>query len=121
MYFMGFLEFSEGLKSLGFAIEAGSMEALKSWIHLLCSFKGSIKSFLRRLNVQIARKSLCIIFDDLIVSYYISAIVAVNKEKSEMSFKSCIRPSCSIFGLTNSCVCRLKRLETRVITNQVFL
>ena len=30
MYFMGFLEFSEGLKSLGFAIEAGSMEALKS-------------------------------------------------------------------------------------------
>ena len=56
----------------------------------------------------------------LIVSYYISASVAVKKEKSEMSFKSSVRPSCPIFEITTSHVCRLKRLEMRVIKIKCF-
>ena len=67
-----------------------------------------MNSSLCRLNVQIARKSLCLIFDNLIVSYYISPIVAVNKEKSKISFKSCIKPSCPISEITTSHVCRLE-------------
>ena len=47
-------------------------------------------SSLCRLNVEFARKSLCLFFDDLIVSYYISTIVAVKNEKGEMSLKSSI-------------------------------
>ena len=67
-----------------------------------------------RLNVQIARKSLGLTFDDLIVSYYTSAIMAVEKEKSEMSFKSSIKPSWPISQITTSHAFRLKRLETRM-------
>ena len=60
-------------------------------------------------------ENLCLTFDDSIFSYYASATVAAKKEKSEMSFKSSIRQSCPISEITNSYVCRLKRLETRVI------
>ena len=62
MYFMGILVFSGGFKSLRFAIEGGFM---KYSIYLLCSFKGDMNSSLCSLNVQIARKFLCLIFDDL--------------------------------------------------------
>ena len=55
------------------------------------------------------------------VSYYISAKVAVKKEKSEMSFKSSIRPSHIISEMKTSHICGLKRLEMRVIKFQVFL
>ena len=54
------------------------------------------------------------------VSYYISAKVAVKKEKSEMSFKSSIRPSHIISEMKTSHICGLKRLEMRVIKFQVF-
>ena len=54
------------------------------------------------------------------VSYYISAKVAVKKEKSEMSFKSSIRPSHIISEMKTSLICGLKRLEMRVIKFQVF-
>ena len=76
-----------------------------------------MKSSLCKFNVQIAGNSFFLIFDALIVSYYISAIVAVKKEKSEMSFKSSIGP---IYEITTSHVCKLKRLETRLIKTQVF-
>ena len=54
------------------------------------------------------------------VSYYIYAIVAVKKEKSEMSFKSSIRPSHPISEMATSHVCGIKRLEMRVIKIRVF-
>ena len=73
--------FSGRFKSLHFAIEAGSMEALNVEIYPLCSFIGNMNSSLRRLYVQIARKCLSLISADLIVSYYISATVAVKKGK----------------------------------------
>ena len=117
---MGTLDFSGGFKSLHFAIEVGSMEALNATIYPLCCFKSDMNSSLCKLNVQIAGKSFCLIFDALIVSYYISPITAVKKENSEMSFKSSIGPSRPIFEITVSYVCRLKRLETRVIKNQMF-
>ena len=66
-------------------------------------------SSLCRLNVEFARNSLCLIFDDLINSYYISAIMAVKNEKGEMSLKSSIWPSCLIPEITISHACRLKR------------
>ena len=86
----------------------------------LCSFKVDMNSFLCWLNVQIAGNSLHLIFD-LIVSWYISAIVAVKKKKSDISFKSNIRPSCPISEITTSHVCRLTRPEKRAIKNNVFL
>ena len=49
-----------------------------------------------------------------------SAIVAAKKEKCETSFKSSIGPSRPISEITTSHVCRLKRLETQLIKNQVF-
>ena len=85
------------------------------------SLKGDMDSSLCRLNVEFARNSLCLIFDDLINSYYISAIVAVKNEKGEMSLKSSIWPSCLIPEITISHACRLKRLETRLIKNKAFL
>ena len=45
--------------------------------------------------------------------------MALKNEKNEMSFKSSIGPSCPISEITTH-VCRLKRLETRLIKDQVF-
>ena len=50
----------------------------------------------------------------------LSAIAALKKEKTEMSLKSSIGPSHSISEKATSHVCRLKRLETRVVKNHVF-
>ena len=74
-----------------------------------------MNSSLCRLNAHIARKSLCLIFDNLIASYYIYGILVVKKEKSHTSFKCSIRPSCPISEITISHVCCLKRQEARVI------
>ena len=79
-----------------------------------------MNSSLCKSNNQIAAKSFCPIFDALIVSYYISAIAAVKKKKSEMNFKSSIRPSHPISEIMNFHVCSLKRPETRAIKNQMF-
>ena len=81
----------------------------------LRSFKGDMNSSLCRLNAHIARKSLCLIFDNLIASYYIYGILVVKKEKSHMNFKCSIRSSCPISEITISRVCCLKRQEARVI------
>ena len=79
-----------------------------------------MNSSLCRLNAQIDRNSLCLIFDDLIISHYIFAILAVKKGKNEMSFKSSIKPSCPISEIATSHVCRLKNLERRVIKMKCF-
>ena len=51
--------------------------------------------------------------------FYICYYVAVKKEKNEMSFKFSIGASRPIFEITAH-VCRLKRLETWLIKDQVF-
>ena len=56
-------------------------------------------------------------FDSFIL--YICYFVAVKKKKNEMSFKSSIGPSLPISEIT-ICVCRLKKLETRLIKDQMF-
>ena len=81
LYFTGILDFSKGLKSLRFSIEAGSMDAFNAYIYPLCCSKSGMNSSLCKSNNQIAAKSFCPIFDALIVSYYISAIAAVKKKK----------------------------------------
>ena len=43
----------------------------------------------------------------------------VRKEKSEISFKFSIEPSHLISEIATCNVCRLKRLETRVIKNHI--
>ena len=79
-----------------------------------------MNSSLCKLNVQIAEKWFCLIFDALIVSYFMSAIVAVKNEKCEARFKSSLGPSSPISEITTSHVCRLKRQETQLFKNQVF-
>ena len=61
--------------------------------------------------VSFAAKPFCLIFNALIVSYYISDIAAAKKEKSEMSFKSIIGPRHSIYEIATSHIGRPKRLE----------
>ena len=61
------------------------------------------------LNVQNAGKSFCLIFDALIVSYFLL-----------LSLQS-IGPSHLISEIATCHVCRLKRLKTRVIKNCMFL
>ena len=79
-----------------------------------------MNSSLCKSDVQIAGKLFCLIFYALTVSYYISSIAAVKKEKSEMSFKSSIGPRHPISEIITSHVCRLKRPEMKVIKNQMF-
>ena len=52
--------------------------------------------------------------------FRLTAIVALKKEKTEISLKSSIEPSYPISKIATSHVRRLKRLETRVIKNHVF-
>ena len=72
---MEILDFSGGFKSLCFAIEAGSIEALDAWISALCCLKSDMNSSLCKLNVQNAGRWFCLICYALIVSYFISAIM----------------------------------------------
>ena len=53
---MGILDFSGGFKSLCFAIEAGSIEALNAKISVLYCLKSDMNSYLCKLNDQIAGK-----------------------------------------------------------------
>ena len=115
---MGILHFSGGCKSHRFAIEVGSMEALNTYIYPLCCLKSDMNSSLCKLNVQIAGKLFCLIFDALIV--LLSTITAVKKSKGEVIFKSSIGPSRPVFEITISHFCRLKRLKARVIKNHMF-
>ena len=80
----------------------------------LCSFKGDMNSSLYRLNVEIARKSLRLIFDNfnsfiLHICYY-----GCKKSKKWNDPQIQYKIKLLISEIKTSHACSLKRLETRV-------
>ena len=121
LYIVGVLDFSGGFRSLHFAIEARSMEALNVQIYFLSFFKSDMNSSLRKLNFQVPWESFLILSSFwCFISIMLSAIATVKEVKTEMCFKSSIGISHPIYDIATSVVWSLKTLETRVFNNQMF-
>ena len=121
LYIVGVLDFSGGFRSLHFAIEARSMEALNVQIYFLSFFKSDMNSSLRKLNFQVPWESFLILSSFwCFSSIMLSAIATVKEVKTEMCFQSSIGLSHPIYEIATSDVWSLKRLETRVFKNQMF-
>ena len=121
LYIVGVLDFSGEFRSLHFAIEARSMEALNVQIYFLSFFKSDMNSSLRKLNFQVPWESFLILSSFwCFSSIMLSAIATVKEVKTEMCFKSSIGISHPIYDIATSVVWSLKTLETRVFNNQMF-